>query len=83
MARSTQTVVGKSKPYLLITEDLLKILMELIPPIPTKILYQFSSMECQIYKKLYSLSQRNELQIEHVMLQLTPLTVRFQYILYG
>jgi len=45
MASSTQTVVGKGIPNLLIAEDLLKILRDLIPPIPTRISYQFSLIE--------------------------------------
>jgi len=45
MASSTQTVVGKCIPNALIAEGLLKILRDLIPPIPTKIPYQFSLME--------------------------------------
>jgi len=39
MASPTQTVVDKGKSNPLITESLLKILRELIPPNPTKILY--------------------------------------------
>jgi len=39
MTSPTQTVVAKGKSNPLITEGLLKILRELIPPIPTKILY--------------------------------------------
>ena len=45
MASLTQMVVSKGKLNLLIAEVLLKILRDLIPPISTKILYQFPSME--------------------------------------
>ena len=45
MASPTQMVVSKGKSNPLIAKCLLKILRELIPPNPTKILYQFSPME--------------------------------------
>jgi len=45
MASPTQTVVDKGKSNSLIAESLLKILRELIPPNPIKILYQFSPIE--------------------------------------
>jgi len=45
MASSTQTVVGKNTSKLLIAEDLPKILSGLDSAFPSKIPYQFSSME--------------------------------------
>ena len=41
MARPTQMVVGKGKPNLLIAEDLLKVLKDIIPPIPPESLTNY------------------------------------------
>ena len=50
MASPTQTIVGKAIPNPLIAKGLLKILRELIPFDSSRILYQFSPMEWQIYE---------------------------------
>jgi len=65
MANPTQMVVGKGK---LIAERLLKILRELIPPIPPKSLTNSPPSNGRPTKKLYLFPKRNELQIKPVML---------------
>jgi len=51
MASSTQTVIGKGIPNLLIAKGLLKILRDLIPPSPRKSLANFHPWNGKTTKK--------------------------------
>jgi len=78
MASLTHMVVRKGIPNPLITEELLKILMDQIPPIPTRSPYQFSSRNGRATNCIYIPIEI----ITDVSLQVSiiPLTIKLRYI---